>query len=67
MRDRLNSLAGDLGETKHRRTTQRLIVHAHSLGPIKSTPLLEIKHHGIEISGNVTLKLRQAGFALRSK
>lgn len=63
MRDRLDSLSTELGETKHRRTIQRLIAHAHSLGPIKSAPMLEIKRHGIEISENVARKLRQAGFA----
>lgn len=63
MRDRLDSLTAELGEAKHSRTIQRLIAHAHSLGPIKSAPLLEIKRHKIDISENVARKLRQAGFA----
>lgn len=63
MRDRLDSLTAELGETKHSRTIQRLIAHAHSLGPKKSAPLLEIKRHKIDVSENVARKLRQAGFA----
>ncbi|AZE95174.1 MULTISPECIES: hypothetical protein [Pseudomonas fluorescens group] len=63
MRDRLDSLTADLGEAKHSRTIQRLIAHAHSLGPKKSAPLLEIKRHKIDVSENVARKLRQAGFA----
>jgi hypothetical protein len=63
MRDRLYSLTAELGETKHRRTIQRLIAHAHSLGPIKSSPMLKIQRHKIDISESVARKLRQAGFA----
>lgn len=63
MRDRLEALTAELGETKGRATIWRLIAHAHSLGPKESAPLLEIKRHGFEISENVARKLRQAGFA----
>ena len=63
MRDRLESLTTELGETKDRTTIWRLIAHAHSLGREASVPMLEIKRHGIDISQNVARKLRQAGFA----
>ncbi|MBW1249874.1 hypothetical protein I7860_24675 [Pseudomonas tolaasii] len=63
MRDRLESLTADLGETKGRATIWRLIAHAHSLGAEKSASLFEIKRHGFEISENVARKLRQAGLA----
>ena len=63
MRDRLEALTADLGETKDRTTIWRLIAHAHSLGAEKSAPMLEIKRHGIDMSQNVARKLRQAGFA----
>lgn len=63
MRDRLSALTAELGETKDRSTIWRLIVHAHSLGAEKSSVMLEIKRHGIDISQNVARKLLQAGFA----
>ena len=63
MRDRLESLTAELGETKDRATIWRLIAHAHSQGADKSAPLFKIKRHGFEISENVARKLRQAGFA----
>ncbi|MBY8953827.1 hypothetical protein J1G36_18205 [Pseudomonas carnis] len=63
MRDRLEALTAELGETKDRTTIWRLIAHAHSLGAEGSSSMLEIKRHGIEIPQNVARKLRQAGFA----
>lgn len=63
MRDRLDELTAELGEAKDRTTIWRLIAYAHSLGAEKSAPLFEIKPHGYEITENVALKLRQAGFA----
>ncbi|KAA8702421.1 hypothetical protein [Pseudomonas proteolytica] len=63
MRDRLEALTAELGETKNRATIWRLIAYAHSLGAEKSAPLFEIKPHGYEITENVARKLRQAGFA----
>lgn len=63
MRDRLEALTAELGETKDRTTIWRLIAHAHSLGAEKSTPMLEIKRHNLTVSENVARKLRQAGFA----
>ena len=63
MRDRLEALTADLGETKGRMTIWRLIAHAHSLGAEKSATYFEIKRHGFAISENVAHKLRQAGFA----
>ena len=62
MRDRLTALTAELGEKKDRSTIWRLIAHAHSLGPEKSTPIFEIKRHGFEITEDVARKLRQAGF-----
>lgn len=62
MRDRLDSLTAELGEIKRRRTIQRLIAHTHSLGPIKSSPMLKIQRHKFDISESVARKLRQAGF-----
>lgn len=62
MRDRLEALTAELGETKNRATIWRLIAHAHSLGADKSAQLFTIKRHGFEISENVARKLRQAGF-----
>ncbi|WP_315336250.1 hypothetical protein [Pseudomonas grimontii] len=63
MRDQLEALTAELGETKGRATIWRLIAHAHSLGAEKSATYFEIKRHGFEISENVARKLRQAGFA----
>ena len=63
MRDRLEALTAELGETKDRTTIWRLIAHAHSLGAEKSAALFEIKRHGIDVTQNVARKLRQAGFA----
>ncbi|WP_426180398.1 hypothetical protein [Pseudomonas sp. TWRC1-2] len=63
MRDRLEALTTELGETKERKTIWRLIAHAHSLGREASAPMLEIKRHVIDIPKNVARKLRQAGFA----
>lgn len=63
MRDQLEALTAELGETKGRATIWRLIAHAHSLGAGKSATYFEIKRHGFEISENVARKLRQAGFA----
>ena len=63
MRDQLEALTAELGETKDRATIWRLIAHAHSLGSKKWAPLFEIKRHGYEITENVARKLRQAGFA----
>ncbi|WP_395605278.1 hypothetical protein [Pseudomonas sp. B16120] len=63
MRDRLEALTAELGETKDRTTIWRLIAHAHSLGAERSASMLEIKRHGIDIPQNVARKLRQAGFA----
>lgn len=63
MRDRLEALTAELGETKNRATIWRLIAYAHSLGAEKSAPLFEIKPHGYEITENVARKLRQAGLA----
>ena len=63
MRDRLEALTAELGETKDRATIWRLIAHAHSLGAEKSSAYFEIKRHGFEISENVASKLRHAGFA----
>src|SRR3989344_1435591 len=63
MRDRLAALTAELGETKDRATIWRLIAYAHSLGAEKSSPLFEIKRHEIDITQNVSRKLRQAGFA----
>ncbi|SFB40417.1 hypothetical protein [Pseudomonas sp. NFPP24] len=63
MRDRLEALTTELGETKERKTIWRLIAHAHSLGGEASARMLEIKRHGIDIPQNVARKLRQAGFA----
>ncbi|WPN50907.1 hypothetical protein QMK52_18615 [Pseudomonas sp. P9_2] len=63
MRDRLEALTAELGETKDRVTIWRLTAHAHSLGADKSAPLFEIKRHDYEISETVARKLRQAGFA----
>ncbi|KAA6168878.1 hypothetical protein F3K50_22220 [Pseudomonas marginalis] len=63
MRDRLEALTGELGETKDRATIWRLISHAHSLGAKKSAALFKIKRHGYEISETVARILRQAGFA----
>lgn len=62
MRDRLEALTAELGETKDRATIWRLIAHAHSLGAEKSAPLLKFKRHVYEVSENVARKLRQAGF-----
>jgi len=62
MRDRLEALTAELGETKNRATIWRLIAHAHSLGADKSAQLFTVKRHGFEISENVARKLRQAGF-----
>ncbi|WPN95846.1 hypothetical protein [Pseudomonas sp. MUP55] len=63
MRDRLAAVTAELGETKGRATIWRLIAYAHSLGAEKSAALFEIKRHGLTVSENVALKLRQAGFA----
>ena len=63
MRDRLEALTAELGETKDRATIWRLIAHAHSLGAERSASMLEIKRHGIDIPQNVERKLRKAGFA----
>ncbi len=63
MRERLEALTADLGETKDRAAIRRLIAHAYSLGPKKSAALFEIKRHGYEITENVERKLRQEGFA----
>lgn len=63
MRDRLEALTAELGETKDRATIWRLIAYAHSLGAEKSAPLFEIKRHVYELSENVARKIRQAGFA----
>ena len=63
MRDRLEALTDELGETKDRATIWRLISHAQSLGAKKSAALFKIKRHGYEISETVARKLRQAGFA----
>ncbi|MCP1510967.1 hypothetical protein [Pseudomonas rhodesiae] len=63
MRDRLEALTAELGETKDRVTIWRLIAHAHRLDAEKSATYFEIKRHGFEISETVARKLRQAGFA----
>lgn len=63
MRDRLEALTAELGETKDRATIWRLIAHVHSLGAEKSATYFKIKRHGFAISENVAHKLRQAGFA----
>ena len=63
MRDRLDELTAELGETKDRTTIWRLIAYAHSLGAENSAPLFEIKPHVYEITESVARKLRQAGFA----
>lgn len=63
MRDRLEALTAELGETKDRATIWRLIAHAHSLGAEKSAHLLEIPRHDLTVSENMALKLRQAGFS----
>lgn len=63
MRDRLEALTTELGETKDRATIWRLIVYAHSLGAEKSAQLFKIKRHSYEITENVARKLRQVGFA----
>ncbi|WP_047711341.1 hypothetical protein [Pseudomonas lactis] len=58
MRDRLEALTAELGETKDRTTIGRLIAHAHSLGREESAPMLEIKRHGIDIPQNVAREFR---------
>ncbi|MCF5047707.1 hypothetical protein GIW77_16075 [Pseudomonas simiae] len=63
MRDRLEALTAELGETKDRATVWRLIAHAHSLGAEKSADLIAIPRHDMIVSENVARKLRQAGFA----
>lgn len=63
MRDRLEALTTELGETKDRATIWRLIVYAHSLGAEMSAQLFKIKRHGYEMTENVARKLRQVGFA----
>lgn len=63
MRDRLEAITAELGETKDRATIWRLIAHAHSLGAEKSAQSFKIPRHDYEISENVARKLRQAGFA----
>lgn len=63
MRDRLEALTAELGETKDRVTIWRLIAHAHSLGAEKSTDYFILPRHDLTISENVAQKLRQAGFA----
>ena len=63
MRDRLEALTAELGETKNRATIWRLIAHAHSLGAAQSASRFKIKRHVLDVSENVARKLRQAGFA----
>ena len=63
MRDRLEALTAELGETKERMTIWRLIAHAHSLGAEKSTRYFEFPRHNLAVSENVARKIRQAGFA----
>ncbi|WLI03105.1 hypothetical protein [Pseudomonas simiae] len=63
MRDRLEALTAELGETKDRTTVGRLITHAHSLGAEKSAEYFVIPHHDLTVSENVARKLRQEGFA----
>lgn len=62
MRDRLEALTAELGETKDRATIWRLIAHAHSLGADESARYFKIKRHVLDVSENVARKLRQAGF-----
>lgn len=63
MRDRLEALTAELGETKNRATIWRLIAHAHSLGAAQSSSYFKITRHVLDVSENVARKLRQAGFA----
>lgn len=63
MRDRLEAVTAELGESKDRATIWRLISHAHSLGAEKSADLFEIPRHDLTLSENVERKLRQAGLA----
>lgn len=63
MRDRLEALTAELGETKGRATIWRLIAHAHSLGADESASYFKIKRHVLDVPENVARKLRQAGFA----
>ncbi|MBI6616011.1 hypothetical protein YA0729_25045 [Pseudomonas simiae] len=63
MRDRLEALTAEFGETKDRATIWRLIAHAHSLGAFNSADHFAIPRHGFEICENVARKLRHAGYA----
>ncbi|WP_300746967.1 hypothetical protein [Pseudomonas sp.] len=63
MRDRLEALTAELGETKDRATIWRLIAHAYSLGAGKSAPRFKIQRHDYEISEIVARKLLHVGFA----
>ena len=58
MRDRLEALTAELGETKDRATIWRLIAHAHSLGAEKSAYLFEIPRHDLTVSENVAREFR---------
>ena len=62
MRDRLEALSAELGETKDRATIWRLIAHAHSLGAEKSACLFEIARHDFTVSESVARKILNAGF-----
>jgi len=63
MRDRLDTLTSDLGETKDARTIERVIAHAYSLSDDQCAAYFSIPRHVLDVSENVARKLRQAGFA----
>ena len=61
MRDRLEALTAELGETKDRTTIWRLIAHAYSLGAEESASYFKIKRHVLNVSENVAQLIRAAG------
>lgn len=61
MRDRLDALTSDLGETKDARTIERVIAHAYSLSVDQCAAYFSIPRHVLDVSENVAQIIRNAG------